>query len=835
MASSVQVVFNADTGQFQANVNAATGAVSKQAEAVANAKNTILASFKMQVQAAKEVGAGQQELEAIQRRSAQMMASVTETNANRVVSSLQRMSDKQKQVASELRNLAIPNVGHANSVSAQQQASASIRALSGSPSIRSAEAFASTVPFLNKAFEVAFPIIGAATFTAEIGRGIVALKEMYDTAQRLPNVLRDGFESINEPIIGNVDSLRKANDQLEIEIAHLEHKPANTLSLALDEARINADKLAESARKADTEVEKLLKENKVGVFQFALTGQIGTGPASDEVRKRMDEFRDLQRSNRDAVRSGSDTPQAAAARDAVIQKKLQDLYTWAHDSRTQIQSFDKDGQARANVNILEGVEDFASNTLDESLQQKRNTADQQQKQQLEDADKRRQQAAQAQRQAAETARKAMEAQRKSWEDQDDERKLSGSDSATIEVNTWAKRVAGLKQGSEQYLYAQHELAQKLAEARRQQTEQQRRDNAELKRQGDDWAELVANVARQDAEADKARNRAGVAKAQQGASYNETALSIQRETGQISRQAAAFQLAQIHAEQYRQQMAALKAELDEQQKINPFSAETINARAAVDKAAADRRVQVMQDAASTAATTWQDALKSANAVWVQDSQDSAKQVVELYQQTLNGLNDNLADVMVGDRSNFAGMFKGIGKTLANDSLKRIESPILGALGVGKADGSASNPFSVKIVGGSGTGSAGLQKLFSGSSDDSDDNSGSGIGGFFGKIGGFFTGLFGGHRALGGSVQAGVAYDVGEMGRETFVPSTNGTIIPNNRTGGNAAYYAVNVANGVTPEQMKMHVDTALRQYHSRVVGDSVAAMQEHQRRQPTSRR
>ena len=39
-----------------------------------------------------------------------------------------------------------------------------------------------------------------------------------------------------------------------------------------------------------------------------------------------------------------------------------------------------------------------------------------------------------------------------------------------------------------------------------------------------------------------------------------------------------------------------------------------------------------------------------------------------------------------------------------------------------------------------------------------------------------------RAMGGSVSAGQAYTVGELGREVFVPSTNGRIVPNNQLGG-----------------------------------------------------
>ena len=48
-----------------------------------------------------------------------------------------------------------------------------------------------------------------------------------------------------------------------------------------------------------------------------------------------------------------------------------------------------------------------------------------------------------------------------------------------------------------------------------------------------------------------------------------------------------------------------------------------------------------------------------------------------------------------------------------------------------------------------------------------------------------------RAAGGSVTAGRAYTVGEVGRELFVPSQNGRIIPNNQLGGNGGGITVNL--------------------------------------------
>jgi methyl-accepting chemotaxis protein len=74
-------------------------------------------------------------------------------------------------------------------------------------------------------------------------------------------------------------------------------------------------------------------------------------------------------------------------------------------------------------------------------------------------------------------------------------------------------------------------------------------------------------------------------------------------------------------------------------------------------------------------------------------------------------------------------------------------------------------------------------------------GSIMGGFGG--GDLFGSLFGGFRANGGAVTAGKAYVVGERGAEMFVPSQNGTIIPNGAMGGAGVTVnqTINLSTGV----------------------------------------
>jgi hypothetical protein len=61
-----------------------------------------------------------------------------------------------------------------------------------------------------------------------------------------------------------------------------------------------------------------------------------------------------------------------------------------------------------------------------------------------------------------------------------------------------------------------------------------------------------------------------------------------------------------------------------------------------------------------------------------------------------------------------------------------------------------------------------------------------------IAGLIDSAFGGFRANGGSVSAGTPYVVGERGAELFVPSSNGTIVPNGGMGGSTINLTVNGA-------------------------------------------
>lgn len=105
-----------------------------------------------------------------------------------------------------------------------------------------------------------------------------------------------------------------------------------------------------------------------------------------------------------------------------------------------------------------------------------------------------------------------------------------------------------------------------------------------------------------------------------------------------------------------------------------------------------------------------------------------------------------------------------------------------------------------------------------------------------IGSFISGIFGGGKAVGGPVNAGTAYMVGEMGKELFVPETDGTIIPNGAlpTGGGGPRMVVNIdarnADRAGIEQLRADVRRMNAEFNER----AVSAVGDWQRRSSTRR-
>lgn len=83
-------------------------------------------------------------------------------------------------------------------------------------------------------------------------------------------------------------------------------------------------------------------------------------------------------------------------------------------------------------------------------------------------------------------------------------------------------------------------------------------------------------------------------------------------------------------------------------------------------------------------------------------------------------------------------------------------------------------------------------------------------------------FDGERATGGMVQAGKAYLVGERGPEPFVPASNGTIIPNNRMGGDVKVVVHNYTDAQAQVRERQEGDSRVIEVTVRRIKDELAS-------------
>ncbi len=959
MPGKASVVFNADTGQYIANVQGMDAATAKAAQTVADAKTKILSSFKAQEAALKELGGSTEDFAKASTAASNALATVTEKNAQKQIDALERVNEKQKALKAELNTLGslsvapkLPESNSGHGFSDRMATSAVVRAGEGTTSIRAIETFITKIPGATAAAQGLANVIGAAGLigiVAELGT------KGYEAFESLSHSMRDATLAAEE-MHGKsqllIDDKEIENQKIQDQIAKISGKPNNGLATALLEGKKNADQLIASLKSVRTEMDGVFKEQKRGFAENALHALFNVGPeGTQQQTKELDQGnRDIEskamgyRDNLDAglehATTNDDRKKLTEGFNAAVRKdvdnRIADLkkeYGRLGDEQRQREQDnaaairsgamgvapEKDnGLKQVNLQTdIRALRDFEkTQQVDTSIYDGQTKLGQgkQDKQNDHAGDE-------AARKADEATRKAAEAQRGQWQDQMDRGQLANPDwnnadtyllrqdqQKTAQPANKIDAEKNLAEAYKAFLRSNAAEVKQITEAaQKAQREGWEQDYSDWESAGhrtaqaeaDYWsirmleadqgsanyleAERKANEAlkrvREEAErAGDARNKAGVQQADNTARYAEATVALEEQTGKLSKYDAAVQLANIHTQQYAAQIAALKAELAKQGALDPNSAATVNAGAAVDRAETERAIQAQRDAANASGEAWKGALENANAEWVRNATDSAAQVKQLYTQAIDGFNENAANAMTGGKTNWSGYARGLGKTIATDGLKRAEAPLLGKLGIGKADGSESSPFYVKLAdaahglgklfgqsgssggssdssGGSGSlssgigqGLSGIAKIFSNSSSDGSDagtttdtssgggdSTGSAIGSAIGSLAQGFAGGF----ALGGDVDPGKTITVGEMGPEqmTLGPGTAAHVTPNKDlgNGGGHTFYNVSVGNGVTPEEFNVRMREALTAYHPQAVKASVQAMHDAQRRAPSTAR
>lgn len=233
----------------------------------------------------------------------------------------------------------------------------------------------------------------------------------------------------------------------------------------------------------------------------------------------------------------------------------------------------------------------------------------------------------------------------------------------------------------------------------------------------------------------------------------------------------------------------------------------------------------------------------------ETESSAEQVHQVLGGAFESLNESLVRILSGQKANFAEFFRGISQSFARLTIKNVEQgvagSVLGKLGIGKAPDptvkalSTTNDLLKQILGAvSPAGADGSSGIVSAVKSASSGASGlaSATRPLLSLVpsGDFLSSMFGGHRALGGDVTAGMKYDVGEMGRETFIPTQNGRIVPNNKLGGfGLSIGHIDARGAQDPAQTEAAIHRALRQYAPGISSSAVRTVREQYRRKPSS--
>src|ERR1700733_1987581 len=182
-----------------------------------------------------------------------------------------------------------------HTVTNSQAASAGIRLMENplGNQLRALEKLISTSKVLSSVFQAAFPVfcvVAAGTMLFKLGNDVA---EFIKKTQEMPRSLELGFRALNQSAMQADDMIKVANDRLDDQIAKLEHKPTrNGAALALDEARVAADKYAEALGNASKSFAQVVKENESGVWD-AVSGNgstAGVANSGNLYNKKMEDL-----------------------------------------------------------------------------------------------------------------------------------------------------------------------------------------------------------------------------------------------------------------------------------------------------------------------------------------------------------------------------------------------------------------------------------------------------------------------------------------------------------------------------------------------------------------
>jgi hypothetical protein len=724
--------------------------------------------------------------------------------------------------------------------------------------------FVAGLPGVASAMSAAFDavaVIALADFVYKAGEKVVEFFKKSEDGARKTAAANGEFTA---SLVKSNDQLAVGNDKLEIEIAKLSHKPTNNLKLALDEAKLSAIDLADKLDKATTKERELLDSENAGWFA-RLTGTASNDSAKEglnqyqknyqQINQQFDEYlqsaksvgeeQDLEIQRRQALSGLTNSYYDSLTKEIKLRKEYQGIRDSGGDLNTdEVRQFEaKYGGGDQNkvlpsLQTLQGQIGVGATGLGLEVHHD----------QLVNEDA----ALQAKKQATEESSKADQQLLKSIESTFQQKKMLQGLDAIQEAAYWGQYLHTFRANTSEAMNVAEKYKAALGAMTRETGALSASFKKALEIQNDPGLKPESTDAY-----DKAVAAGKLQQASLQASLTETKAKMDLSTGAINANAAALLLQSAHVGEYQAKFAALNKELaDLQAETIPGAFDPQNAakQQGVQNQIADlsgkAQIQALIDSQAVLSTTWTGMVDGVFDELIKKSQDTQSQLKGIATSTVESLNTEMAKSLTGQKTDYSKVFLHASQSLAKSGLEKAEGFGLQALGLGKRDGStAANALYVQMTGGAGGGGMpNLASIFGSSKanvtgpggDSAVANmAGKGLLGWLnnsnwassldgGRL--FGAGSIFGHFASGGDVAGGLPIDVGEMGREKFVPSVPGRIVPNKDIGGTPTIGYID-ARGTDPALTRANLQRALAMTRAQAVHDASHIMAERNQRTP----
>ncbi|HEV2324563.1 MAG TPA: hypothetical protein VGS10_11490 [Terracidiphilus sp.] len=711
--------------------------------------------------------------------------------------------------------------------------------------------FVAGIKGVNTAMAAAFNTIAVIALIDVVVKAGEKVSEFVKKNQEAADKNREAWRSIAQPMQSANDALQAANDRLRDSIAKLENKPTNGLALAIDDAIVEAGKLGDKLDQDISKIAETLKGQQVGMLD-QIIGKAGDSDITThakDLKNTLASINDAEHERLETLRAQHATQKqindASDAFNKQRQTAISNEHSWAQQQITNANTLQKTGvqvvygggttggggtqatmmvDQSARLNALKNYSGGLADMSGYAYLMQDNSSLQQTQAKL-----------QAGKDAQAAANDADQKRLKALQDTLAQKEEILGKSAAFEVAYWDSVIGQLHKGTAAYQEAQqhqHEAFMQMeANFRKMEQEANKHvtDSGSATYGYPSYKDLAPT--RADVMLAEAQQRAAQIANENQRRYQEASDRIGVRTGALSPHQAAVNAEQFNAQMFQAQFIALTQQLSHLFADDPeYAAKRQQIQNQIDQLVGGYKTQHLEDQyADEMSTARGKVIDSLNQMAIAFT-DTGKQLSEVFARSLSTVNDSIMEMLTTPGSVRRGqhLWSHTGAAIASGAgrtaLEHAEGSVMGLLGFGgsKADGKSRGTAIW-------TRSADLAEKAGSSVVSGVTGLASHLGGF----GSFVAGLFGGGHALGGDVLGGVPITVGELGTETFVPPSNGTIIPHSAARPMQSI-AIDARGANDPAAVTAAVHRAMSAYLPHIGSMSMAAQRDNARRSPASR-